>query len=194
MYVCIPKYLYHTLGPGMPESIGAVATAFNEIMVYWEEVPAIDRNGIILLYEVLFCSTLNCSHIEAVNTTDATTLNLTLDNLEEFTEYNISVRAYTNVGAGENTSVITVVTLVKGMFTYLMYCINFDPYLPYFDSNAELPLPLIGVPITALLMAHVNDCHFLLIIIFMNLVYDTSIITLPIINFYSASNHCCGTS
>lgn len=112
----------------MPGSISAVATAFDEIKVFWEDIPAINRNGIILFYEVLFCSTLNCSSTDGVNTTDATTFNLTLNNLEEFTEYNISVRAYTSVGAGENTTEITVVTLVKGMFTGRTYGMSLSIY------------------------------------------------------------------
>ena len=101
----------------MPLNVSAVANSSSEIIVYWEEVPAINRNGIILHYEVLYCRTLNCSQTQSINTTDAATFTLSVNNLEQLTEYSITVRAYTEVGAGkESTPVLEVMTLVKGMF------------------------------------------------------------------------------
>ncbi len=70
-------------------------------MVMWKEVPAIDRNGILITYEVLFEPTpaegqdVGASVLE--NTTD---LSLTVDRLAENVLYNVSVRAYTAVGGG----------------------------------------------------------------------------------------------
>jgi protein sidekick len=100
----------------MPLNVTVFANSSSEIIVYWEEVPAISRNGIILFHEVLFCSIFNCSEIQSINTTDATTFTLVLNHLEEFTAYNITVRAYTQVGAGESAPALVVTTLVDGMF------------------------------------------------------------------------------
>ena len=112
-------YLIHLplfQGPGMPSNVTAVANSSSEIVVFWEEVPAISRNGIILFYEVLFCSAFNCSEVQSLNTTDSTIFTLVLNHLEEFTAYNITVRAYTRVGAGESAPALVVTTLVDGKF------------------------------------------------------------------------------
>ena len=67
----------------------------------WEEVPAIDQNGIIIMYEVQYepLQTFGVLLIQTVNiTAPATMMNLT--DLEEYVEYSITVRAYTSVGPG----------------------------------------------------------------------------------------------
>ena len=99
----------------MPVNVSVLANSSSDIIVYWEEVPAISRNGIILFYEVLFCSTLS-SKTQSLNTTDAITFTLVLNHLEEFTEYNITVRAYTQIGAGESAPSLVIRTLVNGRF------------------------------------------------------------------------------
>ena len=68
----------------------------------WEEVPPDSQNGEITMYEVQYepldtfggqISTLTVT----VNITDTSTV---LTGLEEYVEYNISVRAYTSAGPG----------------------------------------------------------------------------------------------
>ena len=97
--------LIHT-GPGMPLNVSAVVNSMTEITVYWEEVPAFNRNGTILLYEVLYHSTLD--QTQTLNTTNSSTFTLLL-RVEEFVEYNIMVRAYTVAGAGEESMPVVVV-------------------------------------------------------------------------------------
>ena len=87
-----------------------MAPSSTEIMVTWEEVDAIDRNGIIINYEVQFeplqlTETLTTS---SVNTTDLTVV---LSSLQEYVEYDISVRAYTSVGPGPYSDPVTERTL-----------------------------------------------------------------------------------
>ena len=102
----------------MPLNVSAVVNSSTEITVYWQEVPAINRNGIILLYEVLYHSTLD--QTQTLNTTDASTFTLVLDELEEFVKYNITVRAYTEAGAGEESMpVVVTMTLGDGMLCVL---------------------------------------------------------------------------
>ena len=65
----------------------------------WEEVPAIDQNGVITQYEVEYTQ----STFAAVPMTQTITITFTmavLTGLEEFVEYSIRVRAYTRVGPG----------------------------------------------------------------------------------------------
>ena len=92
----------------------ALSNSSTQVIVSWEGV--LDPNGIILLYEVTYLSTSD-RQSRSVNITDNTTLTVVLSNLEEFTEYNITVRAYTSVGAGPETPVVTVRTLQESMFS-----------------------------------------------------------------------------
>ena len=80
------------------------------VLVNWENVPAIDQNGIITSYEIMFepqefTDTLNTTFL------NATSMFVMFPNLEEFVEYNISVRAYTIVGPGPFSPVVTNRTL-----------------------------------------------------------------------------------
>ena len=82
-----------------PQNIVATALSSTEIEVSWEEVPAIDQNGIITMYEVQYEPLETCNgSIYSLNKN--TTMLTTLTDLEEYVEYNITVRAYTSVGPG----------------------------------------------------------------------------------------------
>ena len=90
----------------MPQNVSAVVNSSTEITVYWKEVPAFNRNGVILVYEVLYRSTLD--QTQTLNTTDNSTFSLSLQ-VEEFIAYNITVRAYTMAGAGDESMPVVVV-------------------------------------------------------------------------------------
>ena len=83
-------------------------------MVTWEEVLAIDRNGIIVDYEVQFepLQFTGEMETEAINTTS---LSASISGLEEYVEYNITVRAYTSVGPGPYSDPVTERTSEDGM-------------------------------------------------------------------------------
>ena len=109
--------LYYTLTEPAtaPQNVTATAESSTEIMVTWEEVFAIDENGIIINYEVQFeplefTETLTTS---SVNTTNLTVL---LSSIQEYVEYNISVRAYTSVGPGPYSDPVTERTLEDRKF------------------------------------------------------------------------------
>ena len=77
------------------------------IQVTWEEVPAIDRNGIITQYEVEYNqSTFSGVTMYNTTTVDSSTFMVDLTGLEEYVEYSIRVRAYTSVGAGPYSDVM----------------------------------------------------------------------------------------
>ena len=90
----------------------------------WEEVPAISQNGEIIIYEVQYkpLETFNGTiSIERVNTSGPV-LMMNLTGLEEYVEYNISVRAYTSTGAGPYSDPVTNRTLEDGkIHTGLMH-------------------------------------------------------------------------
>ena len=90
------------------------------IFVTWDEIPLIDQNGIIITYEVFYEpletfsgsiteSSLNTSNVSAV-----------LMNLEEFVNYSISVRGYTNEGPGNYSTPVIVMTLEDSKFSKLL--------------------------------------------------------------------------
>ena len=85
-------------------------------MVSWEEIPPIDRNGIIISYEVLYVplETFNGSIGNMMVNTSSMELSVELVGLEENVNYEISVRAYTRVGAGPYSDPISNQTLQDG--------------------------------------------------------------------------------
>ncbi len=75
----------------------------------WEDVREIDENGVIIAFEFLYIplDTFNGRLVPKLVNTSASNRNVTLNNLEEYIFYNISVRAYTSVGAGPFSPFIT---------------------------------------------------------------------------------------
>ena len=99
-----------------------MAVSSTEILVTWEEVPAIDQNGIITMYEVEFMPLETFGDqiaTDSVNITDPTMFNITLTGLEEYVEYNISVRAYTVIGSGPYSVGMVERTLADGRKNFL---------------------------------------------------------------------------
>ena len=92
----------HTEPAAVPQNVTASAISSTAIEVSWEEVPAIDQNGVISIYEVRFVPLETFGDMLVTDTvnTSGPVLNITLTGLEEYVEYNISVRAYTSVGPG----------------------------------------------------------------------------------------------
>ena len=98
-----------------PTNVLARADNSTSIMVNWTQVPAINRNGIINMYEIeyiplqtfegqIMTATMNVSDI----------LSARLTGLQEYVNYSISVRAYTRIGQGPYSSAITILTLEDG--------------------------------------------------------------------------------
>ena len=79
-----------------PSNVSATAVSSTEISVMWQEVAAIDRNGNITQYEI----TYNGESENQSNLTDGNARSFIITGLDEFSNYSISVRAYTSVGPG----------------------------------------------------------------------------------------------
>ena len=99
--ICVSLLLTEPDAP--PQNVMTVVLSSTEIEVSWEEVPAINENGIITMYEVQYIPLETFDgqiSTNTVNITDISMLFTDLTGLEEYVEYNISVRAYTNAGSG----------------------------------------------------------------------------------------------
>ena len=96
----------------------AAVLSSTEIQVNWTEVLEIDQNGIITEYEVMYepLMTFGVLSSESV-VVDSTNFSVTLMDLEEYVEYNISVRAYTSVGPGPYSVGIVRRTFQDGKFS-----------------------------------------------------------------------------
>ena len=83
-----------------PTNVVAVAASSTSIQVTWDEVPAIDRNGIITEYEVEYNqSTFDINTTQTVRVNSSSRM-VQLTELHEYVNYSIQVRAYTRVGFG----------------------------------------------------------------------------------------------
>ena len=77
-----------------------VVFSSTEIIVCWDQVPAINRNGEITMYEVQYDPLQTFDGQICTETANTTLMCTDLIRLQEYVEYNISVRAYTSVGPG----------------------------------------------------------------------------------------------
>ena len=99
-----------------PQNVMTMVLSSTEIEVTWEEVPAINRSGVITMYEVQYepLETFDDQiFIETINTSGPVLI-LNLTGLEEYVEYSISVRAYTSTGPGPYSDPVTVRTETDG--------------------------------------------------------------------------------
>ena len=100
---------------GYPLNLNSVTVSSTEIAVSWNEVPEIDRNGIIVQYQVEFNqSTFDEISTSNLTTTDGSQLMVELDGLEEYVDYSVRVRAYTSVGPGPFSVAVVNRTLEDG--------------------------------------------------------------------------------
>ncbi len=83
----------------------------------WTEVTEIDRNGIINKYEVMYEPLMTFNGMLTTTKMNTTNIFVTLTGLQEYVEYNISVRAYTNDGAGPYSVGIVRRTFENGRLT-----------------------------------------------------------------------------
>ena len=83
-------------------------TSSTSILVQWGDVPAADQNGIILSYTVTYKALPGCTPKTEVFI--APTTGVTLTDLNEFTNYSITVFTSTVKGAGNDSEPIIVIT------------------------------------------------------------------------------------
>ncbi len=88
----------------------------------WRDVQEIDRNGVIVAYEVLYVplNQFNGVIVQGVFSVSASNRSTVLRGLEEYVQYNISVRAHTSVGPGPYSTPITEITFQDGKVVYYL--------------------------------------------------------------------------
>ena len=118
----------------------ASALSSTEITVTWEEVPMIDRNGNIINYEVQI-EPLDFPADIMTNLLNTTDLSILVTGLEEYVNYNISVRAYTSVGPGPYSDPVTERTLEDGnvLITLFVFDIMLTPLIVQSSVPAAPP-------------------------------------------------------
>ena len=107
--VIMPFVFQSSVPATPPQNVQATAISSTEIMVTWDEIPGLDRNGIITNYEVL----IEPADV-IVDLLTASRFSIGVTSLEEYVFYNISVRAYTSVGPGPYSDPVTARTFEEG--------------------------------------------------------------------------------
>ena len=91
------------------QNVQAITISSTMNRVTWEEVPEIDQNGDIILYEVQYepLETFGgMLMVETANISNSSILEVVLMDLQEYVDYNITIRAYTSLGPGPSSPVV----------------------------------------------------------------------------------------
>ena len=129
---------YSTAPSAPPQNVTATAVSSTEIVVLWEEVPAIDENGVITMYEIQFVplETFNGQITsDTVNTSNGSILMMVLTGLEEYVEYNISVRAYTSAGPGPYSVGVVERTPTAGREIYVVLIVFHTCFITLYSTS-----------------------------------------------------------
>ena len=109
-----------------PQAVTVSATSSKSIFVSWDPVIADDRNGIIKGYKVNYQALPNgdmaAKFLNITRAQQNKRQTVTLDHLNEFTNYSIGVLAFTAFGNGPASVVQVVETLEDSKF-YASICV-----------------------------------------------------------------------
>ena len=109
-----------------PQAVTVSATSSKSIFVSWDPVIADDRNGIIKGYKVNYQAIPNgdmaAKFLNITKAQQNKRQTVTLDHLNEFTNYSIGVLAFTAFGNGPASVVQVVETLEDSKF-YASICV-----------------------------------------------------------------------
>ena len=110
------------LVPSESPTVTVQSVSTTDVQLVISPPPSIEQNGPIIAYEIRIETFRFSIASELRNTTDIPavyplTLNVTFNasSLQEFVEYNISVRAYTSAGASEFSSIVQQTTSQAGL-------------------------------------------------------------------------------
>ena len=104
-------FLFHTEPASPPLNVAVVNITSTTLRVTWDEVPAIDRNGIITEYEVVYNQSTFGSTSQTVRVTSRIA---ELTELHEYVEYYIRVRAHNTEGPGPYSPTLLAATEQDG--------------------------------------------------------------------------------
>ena len=98
IYICTVSYIFNSEPSSSPQSVTLMTVSATELFVSWKEVPSIDQNGIITIYEVLY--QLMENYGRGSSTLNTRELSIVLSNLHKYANYSVRVRAFTIIGPG----------------------------------------------------------------------------------------------
>ena len=101
-----------SLVPSQPPQNVTVAkdnSTSTSLFIHWRPVPANHQNGVILGYRVLYRRSWKLDKLKSRNVSALSTT-VELKNLSKYTEYDITVLAYTSKGNGVQAKFFTVST------------------------------------------------------------------------------------
>ena len=106
----------YTAPSATPVNLSGTNTSSTSILISWEPLPVDDRNGVILGYNVTYES--NDSDLVHTNTIDAM-INIT--DLLVYTDYTVSVAAYTSIGNGPIDSIVVTTDSTGILFIIIFF-------------------------------------------------------------------------
>ena len=130
----------------VPGPVGAIMVLSSQSQVSLSWDPPLMPNGIIIAYEVSYQPTASSEPETRVNTTALVTHFTTEDNLEEDTEFFLSVRAYTKVGPGYISSLI-IKTGSKSC-AFKLFCFSYlakDIFVSFADPNLIYIIAIVSI-------------------------------------------------
>ena len=104
----------HTVPESPPPNVTARTLSSSQILVTWDMVPPLDQNGVITIHQILYQPLQTFNGAIRQQTLNVTGLAANLTDLEEFVDYSIAVRAYTSVGGGPYSELLTEKTDENG--------------------------------------------------------------------------------
>lgn len=116
-FMTVESIVSFTAPSGPPQNVKVMSLSSTSILVSWAELPIINRNGLIILYEILY-EPCNTSDQFASYIRNTTGLSVILMGLRPFVTYAISVRAYTIAGHGPYSAVHLNRTQEDGKHNY----------------------------------------------------------------------------
>ena len=120
----------------------------SEILVTWDVVPPIDQNGIITQYEVYYqpLETFGGAIGPMVEAIMPPNISVILAQLEEYVFYNISIRAFTEVGPSDYTAALLERTPEDGKYVANIYMVE-PPNVGHIWDLAILSFVIVWVSI-----------------------------------------------
>ena len=112
MCVCMDMsdYIYFPIVPGEPQNLMIISPDSTSLMLSWDHPLPQDRNGIITDY-LIYVQISDGSEEIFMRNANSNETTFTVEGLEEFIEYNISVAAVTGAGEGNETGKVIQRTL-----------------------------------------------------------------------------------
>ena len=112
------------------------------------------RNGIIVAFEILYIplNTFESVLVQGMVNTSASSRSVEINSLEEYVQYNVSVREYTSIGPGPFSSPVTERTLENGRVVFIIYCFVFILISSCFSVPSSSPsnVTIVSVSLTSI--------------------------------------------